>query len=63
MFIAQNETHLSRRERRANRKSREFRRAFVRNVGVVLFVAAVAVPCFALFGVALVLSASAAGWM
>ena len=63
MFIAQNETYLSRRERRANRKSCEFRRAVVRNVGDALFVAAVAVPCFALFGVALVLSASAAGWM
>ena len=63
MFIAQNETHLSRRERRANRKSREFRRAVVRNVGDVLFVAAVAIPGFALLGVALVLSASAAGWM
>ena len=63
MCIAQNETYLSRRERRANRKSREFRRAVVRNVGDVLFVAAVAIPCFAVLGGALVLSAAAAGWM
>jgi hypothetical protein len=63
MFITQNEVHLSSRERRANRKSREFRRAVVRNVGDVLFVAAVAIPGFALLGVAMILSASAAGWM
>ena len=50
-------------ERQAVRASRARRRAVVRNVGDALFVAAVAVPCFALFGVALVLSASAAGWM
>ena len=63
MFITQNENHLSSRERRANRKSREFRRAVVRNVGDVLFTLAIAVPALGLFGVALILSASAAGWL